>query len=102
MTIHRTSNQVQTDSMATGTPPSDRETRSPAADANQSMDVRINGEPRSIPAGLTISDLLTHLDVRSSRVAVEKNRTIVPKTAHDKTPVEPGDTIEIVSFIGGG
>ncbi|MFW6369477.1 MAG: sulfur carrier protein ThiS [Myxococcota bacterium] len=64
--------------------------------------VRINGEQREVPAGLDIASLLRHLDVRSAKVAIERNREVVSKASYDSTPVEDGDLIEIVSFIGGG
>ena len=77
--------------------------REPAsAEASDSVQVRINGEIRTIPSGLDLRGLLKYLEIQTSRVAIERNRAIVPKTAHETTRLEPGDEIEIVSFIGGG
>ena len=36
------------------------------------------------------------------RVAVEKNGEIVPKAEYSDTVLKNGDSIEIVSFVGGG
>src|SRR5262249_17721490 len=36
------------------------------------------------------------------RVAVERNRTIVPKAKWDSEAVGTGDEIEVVHFVGGG
>jgi sulfur carrier protein len=66
------------------------------------MDVRINGEDRTLPDGLTVATLLSHLELQETRVAVERNREIVPKMAYATTPIEAGDEIEIVWFVGGG
>ncbi|MDF1562672.1 MAG: sulfur carrier protein ThiS [Deltaproteobacteria bacterium] len=66
------------------------------------MKLRVNGEEREVPEDLTIETLLTHLEVRTSRVAVEKNRTIVPKSEYAGTTLREGDELEIVSFVGGG
>lgn len=64
--------------------------------------VRVNGKERRIPAGTAISALLTDLAVSTPRVAVERNREIVPKSSYEATRVEEGDEIEIVEFVGGG
>lgn len=69
---------------------------------NACIRVRINGEIREVPTELTVAGLLSHLDIRTNRVAVERNRRIVSKSTFEKTPIEDGDQIEIVSFIGGG
>ncbi|MEE1244009.1 sulfur carrier protein ThiS [Frisingicoccus sp.] len=63
--------------------------------------VKINGESLDI-AGKTLSEYLstTNYDVR--RIAVEKNGDIVPKAVYESTVLEDGDTLEVVSFVGGG
>lgn len=66
------------------------------------MNVTINGEPREIPDGLTVSGLLSHLGLTAGRVAVERNREIVPRDQWDSTQVAAGDVFEIVHFVGGG
>lgn len=66
------------------------------------IDVTINGERQPTPDGLSLSGLLSHLGVPADRVAVERNRRIVPKADWDGTLVEPGDEVEIVHFVGGG
>ena len=64
--------------------------------------LRINGEQQCLPAPLTVNALLAHLAVDSRQVAVERNRTIVPKTDFADTELAPDDEIEIVTFVGGG
>ena len=64
--------------------------------------LHINGGPREYPATTTIADLLTELGVSTPRVAVERNREIVPKAQYATTRLEDGDRLEIVEFVGGG
>ncbi len=62
----------------------------------------LNGEPRTLEGPTTLSNLLDSLGLGLRRVAVEKNRTVIPRAQHAAEPVEDGDTIEIVHFVGGG
>jgi thiazole synthase/sulfur carrier protein len=66
------------------------------------MDVTINGERREVPEGLTVATLLAHLGMGSDRVAIERNLDILPRVRWNETPVEAGDNLEIVHFVGGG
>jgi sulfur carrier protein len=66
------------------------------------MQVRLNGEPREIPDGMTVTALLAHLGVKAQRVAVELNDTVVTKDRYEAQKIGPGDAIEIVAFVGGG
>ena len=66
------------------------------------MTVTINGESREIPDGLTVSALVEHLGLAAGRVAVERNREILPRDRWSGTQVGPGDVFEIVHFVGGG
>jgi sulfur carrier protein len=66
------------------------------------MQVRLNGELREIPDGLTVAGLLAHLGVKAQRVAVEVNETVVTKDRYEGHRIGPGDTVEIVAFVGGG
>jgi thiamine biosynthesis protein ThiS len=66
------------------------------------MQVIINGENRALAQGLTVADLLRALGIDGRKVAVERNRELVPKSAFAATAVVEGDRLEIVHFIGGG
>lgn len=71
-------------------------------DTTTTIDVRINGEPRRVPGGLTAAELLAHLDLDPRMVVVEHNRAILRREALDAAPVRPGDAFELVHFVGGG
>jgi len=63
--------------------------------------VKINGENLEI-AGKTISEYLAATSYDLKRIAVERNGEIVPKATYEITVLEDGDTVEVVSFVGGG
>ncbi|MCY7398785.1 MAG: sulfur carrier protein ThiS [Sphingomonas bacterium] len=64
--------------------------------------VTINGEPRRAPAGTTLAQLLAEIGLDPTRVAVERNLEIVPRSTFGEVMVEDGDAYEIVHFVGGG
>lgn len=72
-------------------------------DANrETITITLNGEERGVPAGLTIRDLLAHLDLHERLVVVERNKEVVRRKEYGEIPVTAGDTIELVHFVGGG
>jgi thiamine biosynthesis protein ThiS len=66
------------------------------------LEVTVNGEVLRMPAGASVSDLLARLRVATPRVAVERNREIVPKARYPETRLEAGDALEVVELVGGG
>lgn len=66
------------------------------------IDVHVNGEPRTLPAGLTLTGILEHLELDPRKVAVERNLEIAPRSGYDAIKIEAGDRLEIVHFVGGG
>ena len=66
------------------------------------FDVVINGETRSVATGTTIAGLIVELGFGDKRVAVERNREVVPRAQHASTVLAPGDRVELVTFVGGG
>jgi len=66
------------------------------------LSIVLNGDPRSVPAPLTLAGLLAHLGLDPRAVVVEQNRTIVRRPNLADTPVADGDVIELVHFVGGG
>ena len=63
--------------------------------------VKINGEERQ-NAGKTLAEYLATTDYDPKRIAVERNGAIVPKAQYADTMLQDGDSIEVVSFVGGG
>ena len=66
------------------------------------MRISINGESRTFDAPITVAALLAELGFDARKIAVERNREIVRRSAFADTALGNGDHIEIVHFIGGG
>lgn len=63
--------------------------------------VKINGALCDV-AGKTVSEYLATTNYDPKRIAVECNGEIVPKAQYDAAVLQDGDTLEVVSFVGGG
>ncbi len=68
----------------------------------EDIEITVNGETRRIAAGTTVGGLLVALGFTTPRVAVERNREVVPRRDHQDVVLVAGDQIEIVTFVGGG
>ncbi|HKY33636.1 MAG TPA: sulfur carrier protein ThiS [Candidatus Polarisedimenticolia bacterium] len=66
------------------------------------IDVTVNGEACRLEEGATLSSLLALLRLEAARLAVERNRRVVPRNDYAGTLLEDGDRIEVVAFVGGG
>ncbi|RIA47123.1 thiazole-phosphate synthase [Hephaestia caeni] len=66
------------------------------------ISITLNGEPQRVAAGLSLAGLATELGLAPEKVAVERNREIVPRSTLAEVAIEQGDEIEIVHFVGGG
>lgn len=64
--------------------------------------VRINGKEENSALGKTIGDYVNEKGYKLSFIAVEINGDILPKAQYDSYTIKDNDTIEIVSFVGGG
>lgn len=65
------------------------------------LNVQVNGEARRVAPG-SIAAMLRELGIDPARVAVERNREIVPRSTLSEVEVREGDAFEIVHFVGGG
>lgn len=63
--------------------------------------ITLNGEPRQTTAA-TIADLVRELELEPTKVAVECNREIAPRSTLEQASLNDGDVLEIVHFVGGG
>src|SRR5437773_7033893 len=62
----------------------------------------VNGELRQAETGITVAGLLAAMGIDPARVAVERNRDVIPRATWANAGLADGDRIEIVAFIGGG
>ena len=63
--------------------------------------ITVNGEHRRTDAA-TIAALVRELELDSTKIAVEHNGAIAPRSELAERPIGEGDTLEIVHFVGGG
>jgi len=78
-----------------------RETRLAQA-TSMAIEITINGEKRTIREGSTLAELLVAMEVAQRPVAVEVNRSLVPRKEHAQRVLTAGDQLEVVSLVGGG
>src|SRR5262245_33375618 len=66
------------------------------------IEIRLNGEAKTLTESFSVVTLVDLLGLPKERVAVERNRAIVPKISWEKVIVAQGDELEVVHFVGGG
>jgi thiamine biosynthesis protein ThiS len=66
------------------------------------MDITVNGKPQKVEGCITITELVNHLKLDPTRVAVERNLEVVMRESFAETILAEGDSLEIVQFVGGG
>ncbi len=66
------------------------------------MQINVNGEKNVCPTGTSVSRLLESLNIDNRYVAVELNHKIVPRTQFSEKMLQENDSLEIVTFVGGG
>lgn len=71
-------------------------------ESGKTLTVTVNGEGRLVPKGTTVTGLLDILNITGGKVAIERNKAIVPRSTFDTQALEEGDQLEIVRFVGGG
>jgi thiamine biosynthesis protein ThiS len=64
--------------------------------------VKVNGAVREVEAGCTVARLVELLEVPAVRVAVERNGEVVPRRRWAEVTLDEGDSLEVVTFVGGG
>ena len=66
------------------------------------ISVTINGDTREFSGELSAMDMMEELGLPATKVALERNREVVPKSTYGEVTIKDGDKLEIVHFIGGG
>jgi sulfur carrier protein len=66
------------------------------------MQIKLNGDRHEVAGPLTVTELLSHLQIDPRRVAVELNLLVLKRATFDSTVIHEGDEVEIVNFVGGG
>jgi len=66
------------------------------------MQLTVNGEEISFSNGNTVRQLLDQLQLANHPVAVERNGQIVSYSTFDQAELTEGDSLEVVTLVGGG
>lgn len=69
------------------------------------LTIQLNGQQHTftdLPSPTNMSNVISALDLKADRIAVEKNGEIVPRDTWSTSTVSDNDRIEIVHFVGGG
>jgi sulfur carrier protein len=66
------------------------------------IEIILNGQPHQLSENISISNLLSQLELQNKRLAVEVNNELIPKSHHATHYLKAGDKLEIVHAIGGG
>ena len=66
------------------------------------VEITVNGEPRGVPAQCSVQNLLDLLGMEGRRVAVARNRDVVPQSEYAAAEIRGGDHVEILEAVGGG
>lgn len=64
--------------------------------------ITVNGQNEELIQSVSVLSYLTQKNYPTTRIAVEKNGEIVPKSSYESTMITDGDKLEIVTFVGGG
>ena len=67
-----------------------------------SIEITVNGEPRQVPAGTTIGELVAAVTDLAGGVAAAVNGEVVPHSSWAARPLGGGDQVEIVTAVPGG
>jgi thiamine biosynthesis protein ThiS len=70
--------------------------------SRDTIQVTVNGDGRTVAAGLSVAGFLRSLDLHPGLVVVERNREILDRDRYDAVEIEEGDVLELVHFVGGG
>lgn len=62
----------------------------------------VNGTGRIHEPGMTVASLLAEVHDGKGVVVVEVNGSIIPMERFAESPLNAGDRVEIVHFVGGG
>ena len=64
--------------------------------------IQLNGKKILIKGKLSVFSLLSKYNLKTKKVAIEINGTILIKAKHKSYYLKDKDKVEIVHFIGGG
>jgi sulfur carrier protein len=64
--------------------------------------VTVNGQPREVPADITVGQVVVAVTRLAAGVAAAVNGEVVPRRFWDGTRLRDGDRVEVVTAVQGG
>lgn len=64
--------------------------------------MKLNGREISLEGKIQLDIFLENQGYKLTRIAAELNGRIIPKAEYSATFLEDGDSLEVVTFVGGG
>ena len=69
---------------------------------NIKITIYINGKKKLVNFDCSLLDILEEFNIKSSFIAIEVNKEVIPKSKYSTRKILKGDNIEILQMIGGG
>jgi len=66
------------------------------------MDIIINGTTQQLTPAKSLSEIVSSFCKQPKHVITELNGTIIPADQWANTSLKDGDSLELVTFVGGG
>jgi thiamine biosynthesis protein ThiS len=66
------------------------------------VELVVNGQRETLVQEMSLADFVASKGFKRAVVVVERNQKIVANSDWDTTVLQDGDSLEIVSFVGGG
>lgn len=66
------------------------------------MKVTVNGEPRELPEGTSVAEVVASVAAARTGVAAALNDEVVRRSAWEATTLRDGDRIEVLTAVQGG
>lgn len=67
------------------------------------MQITVNNQPRELgDIAITLTQLLSQMDVPAAGTAIALNQNVVPRSQWDEQPLENGDQVMIIRATAGG
>ncbi|MFW2487429.1 sulfur carrier protein ThiS [Clostridium chromiireducens] len=64
--------------------------------------IKVNGQELETVNEISLEEFLINKGYLVERVVVELNGDIIPKAQFNQTNIKDGDSLEVISFVGGG
>lgn len=64
--------------------------------------IKVNGQELENVNEISLEEFLITKGYLVERVVVELNGEIIPKAQFNQTNIKDGDSLEVISFVGGG